>query len=241
MLSPLSAGTQRALFAFAQQSQAWSQAAERLATGLRINRAADDPAGQIAADDLQRELVDLESRHSALEAEDRQSRIQESTLSSSQEVLHMLQDLVGAAAGEVSDVQIGVLQGEVDLAVEGIERLESYGTRFGIAEALKDLKTGGAASLSRDLGAAGKSVEAAAGMVARRRAMLGAYQRMHIEPQQRLIEDQVVLQTEALSRVRDSDFAVEFARLQQSSTLMRSSLLAIALQRDAKSKPADWF
>jgi flagellin len=232
MLSPLSAGALRALSAFHQQSQAWSQAAERLATGLRINRAADDPARLIAAVDLQRELVDLEARQSGLEAEDRTARLQESVLASSQEALYALQDLVGAAAGEVDDVQIGVLQGEVDLAIEGLERLESYGPGFGLAAALAQLKSGGSASLSNDLGAAGNSVEAAAGLIARRRAMLGAYQRTRIEPQLRLTEDQLVLRSQALSELQDTDFSVEFARLNQSAALMRASLLAIRQRTD---------
>jgi len=231
MLSPLNAGAQRALIAFQQQSQTWSQAAERLSTGLRINRAADDPAGLVAATNLQQELASLNGQLDTLAGEDHRARIDDALLASSQSAITNLRDLVGAAAGEVDEIQIGVLQGEVDLALDGIARLESYGRGFGLSAALAQLRSGGSASLEKDLTAAGHSVEAAASMVARRRALLGAYQRNQIEPQTRLTEDQIVLKSQMLSEVQDTDFAVEFARLSQSTTLMRSSLLAIAIQK----------
>jgi flagellin-like hook-associated protein FlgL len=231
MLSPLSAGAQRALIAFRQQSQAWSQAAERLSTGLRINRAADDPAGLVAATNLQQELANLNGQLDTLAAEDHRARIDDALLASSQTALTNLRDLVGAAAGEVDEIQIGVLQGEVDLAIDGIERLESYGRGFGLSAALAQLRSGGRSSLENDLTAAGHSIEAAASMVARRRALLGAYQRNQIEPQTRLTEDQIVLKAQTLSELQDTDFAVEFARLNQSATLMRTSLLAIAIHK----------
>jgi flagellin-like hook-associated protein FlgL len=229
MLSPsLGAGVQSALFHYQEQSRAWAQAAERLATGLRINRAADDPAGLVAAVQLQRELVDLEARSRTLEAEDRRARIQESTLAAGQEVLYHLHDLVGAAAGSQSEQERELLQEEVDLALDAAARLESYGPGLGLERALAELRSGGSANVANgDLGAAGRSVEAAASMVARRRALLGAYQRTQLEPLARVTEDQIVLQTAALSQLADADYATESVRLLQTELLMKATLWAL--------------
>ncbi|MEX0884969.1 MAG: flagellin, partial [Phycisphaeraceae bacterium] len=44
-----------------QQNQALNQSLERLSTGLRINRGADDPAGLIASENLRSEKVSIDA------------------------------------------------------------------------------------------------------------------------------------------------------------------------------------
>ena len=47
----------RTLAGLSQSSRAISQASERISTGLRVNRASDDPAGMAVANDLKTQLT----------------------------------------------------------------------------------------------------------------------------------------------------------------------------------------
>ncbi len=52
-----------------RSNRMFAQSAERLATGLRINRGSDDPAGLIASEHLTTDLTDLQSKIGSLERE----------------------------------------------------------------------------------------------------------------------------------------------------------------------------
>ena len=101
------------------------QSLERLSTGLRINKGADDPAGLIASENLRSEKVGLTT---AIGNAERASNIigtAEGGLSEVSSLLNELQTLVGQAAntGGLSDEEIEANQLQVDSILNTINRI----------------------------------------------------------------------------------------------------------------------
>lgn len=232
MLSPLSTpGTSQALANYRRQSQRWEESAERLTTGKRINHAKDDPAGIQAVAILRMEVANFNGQLKGLEAGERQAQIQESAYSAAQDVLVGLHDLIGAAANGLSPEQLEMLQNEVDETVTALKRLDLSGRGGGIADALAELQSGGSASLSGDLSKASALVEQAARGLSTRRAALGAYQRASVGPILSLLQDQIIIHTDTISLIEDTDYAVEAPRFAEAKTLLDATLLTMALRQ----------
>lgn len=109
-----------------QRSQVQLQSTlQRLSTGLRINRGADDPAGLIASETLRSEIAGLGQ---AIANSERASNIIATSEGALNEVAAMLltiQELVVGAAnsGAMSEDEIAANQLQVDSAVESITRI----------------------------------------------------------------------------------------------------------------------
>jgi len=104
---------------------------ERLSSGLRINRGADDPAGLIVSENLRSEVAGIRQ---AISNSQRASNIVATTEGALNEVASLLsdvQDLIIEAAntGAVSDEEIRANQLQVDSAIESITRIANS-TRF---------------------------------------------------------------------------------------------------------------
>ncbi len=116
--------------AFARHQQSINQAATRLATGLRINRPADDPSGFIASEQFSREAVAVRKRIEALERDQFRLSAREGALSVVSDLAIHLQALVtqGANAGGLSDDEKSALQEELDGVIEAIEFVHNTST-----------------------------------------------------------------------------------------------------------------
>ncbi len=130
----------------AKADRAIETAIERLATGKRINRAADDPAGAIAS-------THLAAERSALESEIRQSELSGAKLSAADGALSEVQNLLlqldslviqsanrdALSEGELEGLQIeaGSIVQAIDFVIGsfsfGGERLLSEGFSYGVA------------------------------------------------------------------------------------------------------------
>lgn len=92
-----SGGVQLTLFENNSQANRFTnQATERLATGLRINRGSDDPAGLVGAAQLQGDLVEIEAQMKTNSAELRQLSIDQSDDFGAAIVLEVEQELAAA-------------------------------------------------------------------------------------------------------------------------------------------------
>ena len=232
MLSALSTpGTSQALANYRRQSQRWEESAERLTTGKRINHAKDDPSGIQAVAILRMEVANFNGQLKGLKAGEQQAQIQESAYSAAQDVLVGLHDLIGAAANGLPSDQLEMLQNEVDETVTALKRLDLAGRGGGIADALAELQSGGSASLSGDLSKASALVEQAASGLSSRRAALAAYQRATVKPMSDLLQDQVIIHTEAISQIEDTDYAVEAPRFVEAKTLLDATLLTMGIRQ----------
>lgn len=108
---------------------------ERLATGLRINRGADDPAGLIVSENLRAEIAGAAQ---AIENSQRAINVVATSEGALNEVASLLIDiqeliLEAANTGAVSDEEIRANQLQIDSAVESITRVANTTTFAGRA------------------------------------------------------------------------------------------------------------
>ncbi len=107
---------------------------ERLSTGLKINRGADDPAGLIASESLRSEISGIKQ---AVDNSQRASNViatAEAALSEVASLLLNVKDLVVEAAnsGALSREEIEANQLQVDSAIESITRISNTTTFAGL-------------------------------------------------------------------------------------------------------------
>jgi flagellin-like hook-associated protein FlgL len=121
--------------------------------------------------------------------------------------------LVGPQPGDVASVTLPHLHTS--------ELGDSTGT-------LADLRSGGSASLaSGDHSRAIDLLDAASSHVLEDRARLGAFQRFTLDSSQEVLASTAVNLSFALSHIRDTDVALETARLVQGQIFVQSSLAAV--------------
>ncbi|HWL95019.1 MAG TPA: flagellin [Phycisphaerae bacterium] len=106
---------------------------ERLSTGLRINRGADDPAGLIVSQNLRSEI---ESVRQAIANSQRASNVIATTEGALDEVANLLNDIQSliieaANEGAVSDDEIRANQLQIDDAINSITRIANTTTFAG--------------------------------------------------------------------------------------------------------------
>src|SRR5215210_2261974 len=111
-----------------------SSTLQRLSSGLRINRGADDPAGLIASEGLRSEMAGI---NQAIDNSSRASNVISTAEGALGEVAAMLlniKDLVVEAAnsGALSPDEIAANQLQVDSAVESITRISNTTTFAGL-------------------------------------------------------------------------------------------------------------
>src|SRR3954447_21773925 len=111
-----------------------SDTLQRLSSGLRINRGADDPAGLIASEGLRSEIAGITQ---AIDNSSRASNVistAEGALSEVASLLLNVKDLVVEAAnsGALSPEEIKANQLQVDSAVESITRISNTTTFAGL-------------------------------------------------------------------------------------------------------------
>jgi flagellin len=223
------ASTQRLLQQHEKSHDLVQQSVERLSTGKRINRASDDPAQFIVAEHLRGELVDLQAESRAVGGNRLQSRQQESALSQIQNVLnHVRGNLVAAADGFNSPEQSRALQLEIDASLDAIDRVSEGVEGVANSEALESLRQNGTASvLNGDVAAAADVVEQKLQSINQSRAAIGAYQRTE-DAFQRFREDQIIITTEALSQIEDTDYVEESTNLVKGKILSEAAIAALA-------------
>ncbi len=117
-----------------RSQQALSGTLERLSTGLRINRGADDPAGLIASESLRSEISGIKQ---AIDNSQRASSViatAEAALSEVASLLLNVKDMVVEAAnsGALSREEIEANQLQVDSAIESITRISNTTTFAGL-------------------------------------------------------------------------------------------------------------
>ncbi len=117
-----------------RSQQALGNTLERLSTGLRINRGADDPAGLIASESLRSEMSGIKQ---AIDNSQRASNViatAEAALSEIASLLLNVKDMVIEAAnsGALSREEIEANQLQVDSAIESITRISNTTTFAGL-------------------------------------------------------------------------------------------------------------
>ncbi|MEX2141184.1 MAG: flagellin [Pirellulales bacterium] len=117
---------------------------ERLATLRRINRGSDDPAGLIAAAELESELTAIEAAERNTARADAVLAVADSAMGQVGELLNTVESSALAAAGDTAtDAEKAAYQQQIDAALEAIDRIGAT-TSFGG----RNLLDGSASTLS---------------------------------------------------------------------------------------------
>ena len=108
-----------------QKNQGLSTSLERLSTGLRINRGADDPSGLIASEALRSEIRSIDAAIGNAERADQVMNIAEGGLQEVNSLLLELQSLVGQSANDagLSPDEREANQLEIDSILQTIDRI----------------------------------------------------------------------------------------------------------------------
>jgi flagellin len=107
------------------QNRGLQTSLQRLSTGLRINRGADDPAGLIASENLRAEKTAISGAISNAQRADQVVNVAEGGLQEVSNLLVELQGLVGATANEagVSQEEKDANQLQIDSILQTIDRI----------------------------------------------------------------------------------------------------------------------
>ena len=263
ILADRSLGTRLAL---SRSLELENRSLERLATLKRLNRGSDDPAGLIAAANLESELVAIEAAEANAARADAMLTVADSGLAQVGQLLNTIEASAMAAAGDTAtDAEKAAYQQQIDAAVEAIDRIGNatqFGDRRlldgstdslsfalsanpadaatvslptidpsslgGAAGVLRDVASGGAASISADDPATSVSiVRQARSQLLTARAEVGAFQGLVVESSRRVLATTSIQLSSALSMIRDADIAVETSLLVRSRLLSGAALSAV--------------
>ena len=234
--------------------RAISQSLERLATGKRINRGADDPSGLIAATDLEGQERSLQMRIQATEQEAANYGAREGGLSALSDMLTELNGLVVTAAGRgaLSTEERSSLQLQADSILGAID-YEARTARFKGIEILRDnethllgtdgsggsivaLRTGGTFNLfDGDLEAAQKAVKSAVDQVSTKRATLGAGVKAS-DSQLKQLQIELENVSAAKGLILDTDYASETSRLVREQVKRDAAIFVQNFAQQARAK-----
>ena len=217
---------------FRQNNQQVSQSLERLSTGKRINRPRDDPSGFIAAEGLRGDLIELRAQSRAASSNRFVVRQRESALGQIQKTLTNVRgNLVTVADGLNSSAQSRAIQQEIDTSLDAIDQIAARVEGVSDSTPLRELREGGSANvIDGDIQAASELVDNKLSELSRSRAAAGAYERTE-EIFEQLRQDQIVITTETLSQIEDTDFAAETSNLVQGQILSQASIAALAFSQ----------
>lgn len=110
-----------------QQNSSLNKSLERLSTGFRINRGADDPAGLIASENLRSEKASISAAIGNAERADQVVNIAEGGLQEINSLLLEVQGLIGASANDagLSTEEKKANQLQIDSILQTIDRIAS--------------------------------------------------------------------------------------------------------------------
>lgn len=247
MIRPTDNATYYSMLSSLRKNQSFlDRTLERLASGKRINRGSDDPAGMIAVSKLEGSIAALDAESGVIERMDSNANIADGYTSQLSDMMSQLNGKVIAAANTagMSDAEIAAHQAEVDSLVSSIQRFtkDAVGSLDGfnlpgdgneqLAAALQSasdsvgtLATGGANALAGgDLDAAQQAVGDAIKAVNESRGTIGAYQKYDLESRYNANQVATENMLAAKSRILDTDYAEETSNLVRARTLTQAGI-----------------
>jgi flagellin len=219
----LDISSQMAFSALAKHQQALNQALTRLATGKMLNKASDDPAGMVAATEMESQLRSITKKIDGNTMEQHRLGSMEGAYSVVSDLVLELEGLVVASANEgglsaaereanqiKADSILKTLTHLADTTMFKGQKLMGHMTALGMG--LNTLATGGELNLiDGDMEKAQEAVRAASASMAVTRGAIGS-QMNSLDSQ----NDQLRLEFENISAAKsdivDTDFAAEVSR-----------------------------
>jgi len=239
-----------------RSNKLFAQSAERLSTGLRINRGSDDPAGLIASEHLGGRLVSIESEMRSLGRTNMNLAIEDGALSASTPGINDLRSLVvqGANAGALSGAESGAISSGASGIIQGLEFIASQSGSDVLSDVSVDRQIGIDAMgdpiyetltmsdlpglIESDPVSAQALVDEASSAISTRQAEIGAEQRAN-ESMQRAMEEEQVNVARAQSSIRDTDYAKEASESVRASILNKASIQVLLIGREQGKRVLD--
>lgn len=246
----------RATNAFHRTGADLDKTLERLATGKKLNRASDDPAGSITATALDGERKSIEAQLKSLESEEAFLGAREGGQQAIGDLLTSLRGLVVSAAnrGALSDAERAANQLEVDSILKSIDYLGQTTTFKGqqiltgvntallgrtaggldangqsTSFSLADLKSGGRLNvIDGDAETADRVVRSAASAVSTEAGGFGA-RGNQIDSQRRELQTRLENTNAAFSQIVDADIAEETSKLVRQQVLQQAQIFSMQL------------
>ena len=248
--------------ALARSQAALNTALERLATGSKINRASDDPAGVIISERLEAHTRALGSTIERLEIDNARLAAQDGAYGVLSDMAIELEGLTVAAAnsGALSEAEREAMQLEADSLLQGMRHVVNTSLFGGqklidvdvndlgalstlvddgdgeetLTHTIADLVSGGSLNLvDGDLEMAQRVVSKAVNTLATRRGAIG---NQMLENESRIRTSLAELEgtTSALSEIRDTDYYAEISELTRAQIMEQAGLQAILIGRQSR-------
>jgi flagellin len=226
---------------------------ERLATGKRVNRAADDPAGLMAITAMDAQRRSISERIKSFEASAYTYGAKDGALGVLGDLVAELDGLVVSAAnrGGMSEGELNALQIEADSILGAIDDI-AFTSRFkdqlllsgfdannlgtGVADgvSLRDLLAGGSLNLSSgDLEQAQAVVKEALSTVATARGAAGA-EAQAIDAQIRAMQEEMTNLADAQSMIQDVDYASEVSVMVRNQVMTQATQFVMMTMMDVQ-------
>lgn len=235
--------------------QAQQTAFERLSTGKQINRASDDPAGLVAAENFKVRQGEITKLLDGFERETARLGATEGGLSVLQDLVLELSGLVveGANTGALSDAEKGSIATQAESLVRAINHLAQTTMFDGdqvligyTANTLGSVVVDGetmnlgriAEVMKADPEAAQRLVEMAEERISGGRAAIGA--RMNaIGSEMAVLREEFAGNAGVLSQIEDADYAKETSDLVRAQILEQATIKAILVERENAERVLD--
>lgn len=216
----------------------------RLATGKRINRAADDPAGMVAVTNLRADRITLERKIEGFERESSFLGAKDGALSALGELLISLEATVVSAANAdvLSDAEKDALQAEADGLLSAIDHVSTTAV-FNQQDLLRGYRTNTLGSDDGDLNdlrelfatgdfeAAQSIVEGAQERVNGERGRIGG-RLLGLDAERNALSVAFENVSSAISMIEDTDIAAEVSELVRAQILEQASVQVMLVHRD---------
>lgn len=219
----LDISSQMAFAALAKHQQALNQALTRLATGKKLNKASDDPAGMVAATEMEAQLRSITKKIDGNTMEQHRLGALEGASSVVSDLVLELEGLVVASAnrGALSESELEANQIKADSILETLtfladtttfkgQQIMSHMTSLGLG--LNTLASGGELNLiDGDMEKAQEAVRTASKSLALSRGAIGN-QMKSLDSQNEQLRLEFENISAAKSDIVDTDFAAEVTR-----------------------------
>lgn len=239
-ISGLPAGA--SLRGFQQNAAGLAKSPERLATGQRINRASDDPAGLITSENLRAVLAFLDAESRSMQRSDQVIATVDSALGEVSEMVRRAEalEVANANGAGLSDEERGANQMEIDQIHESVNRALWSSSFNGqkLFDGSFTVSASGGESVSVEalsLGSPGDTSEERLHSlrdfrtkINRARGELGGFSKNVIGAQSKPISTAIANLSSAESMIRDTDFAKETAHSARFGVLTQVSLKALS-------------
>jgi len=214
---------------------------EKLSSGLKINRASNDPSGLIISEKMRSQIATIEQKLENIDQTDNKLTTAEGNLDTLQNGLHEMRKVALAAANEGGNSQAAQdsYQQSLNDAAKGYNTTRENAA-FG-SQKLLDGSTGLAANIkplaNLDISTAEKAQEAVSlidekiNEIAEIRSEIGSTQKNDLAASRNNLQTELLNLTASESTVRDTDMAREYTNMVTAEMQLKAGIAMMAQQK----------